>query len=126
MEEDQELRMIERRKLAAMKRRISEATAAAAPKPEKSDREVLLSALYDRGDEVLETAYSFYPDATEKVVAELARLIRDGKFTGRVTGGELYALFRQVGLRFNLKTSIKVQENGRFVDLSEKLKSGGD
>jgi VIT1/CCC1 family predicted Fe2+/Mn2+ transporter len=92
------------------------------PKAEKTDRETVESLLYDRGDEVLISAYSFYQKQTEQVVKELARLIREGKFSGRISGGELYSLFRQIGLRFQLKTSIKVQERGKFVDLSEKLK----
>ena len=126
MEEDTELRQIEERKLAAMKRRISAASQVSSPKPEKTDRDVLASALYDRGDEVLDTAYAYYPEATEKVVKELAGLIRSGRFKGTISGGELYSVFRQVGLRFNLKTSIKVQENGKFVDLSEKLRTKAD
>ncbi len=119
MEEDRELRAIEQRKLEAMKKRMAPA---APPKAEKSDREVLEGALYDRGDEVLEMAFSYYPVQTQQVVKELARMIKEGRFTGKISGGELYSLLRQVGLRFNLKTSIKVEEKGRFVDLSEKLK----
>lgn len=114
--------MIERRKMAALKRKIEASTPAGAEKTSKSDREVLQSFLYDRGDEVLETAYTNFPEETTRVVAELAKKLRDGSFNRRISGGELYYLFRQVGLRFQLKTSIKVEERGKFVDLSEKLK----
>jgi DNA-binding TFAR19-related protein (PDSD5 family) len=119
LEEDHELKLIEQRKLAEMRRRMKPPEP---PKAEKTDRETVESLLYDRGDEVLVSAYSFYPKQTEQIVKELARLIREGKFSGRISGGELYSLFRQIGLRFQLKTSIKVQERGKFVDLSEKLK----
>ncbi|MBI3860042.1 MAG: hypothetical protein HY296_07405 [Thaumarchaeota archaeon] len=119
MEEDVEIKLIERRKLEALRKRIK--TAAAPPRPEKTDREVVESMLYDRGDEVLDAAYSFFPAQTERLVKEISGMVRDGRLKDRVSGGELYSIFRQLGLRFNLKTSIKVQDKGKLVDLSEKL-----
>lgn len=118
MEEDTDLKLLEQRKLEAMRRRLK---ATAAPRHEKTDREVVEGVLYDRGDEVLEAAYSFYPKETERLVKELAAMIRDGRFTGKVAGGELLSIFRQLGLRFRLSTSIKVMDQGKLVDLSEKL-----
>jgi len=124
LEEDAELKLIERRKLEEMRRRVKAATPL--PKAEKTDRQVVEGMLYDRGDEVLEAAYSYYPRETESLVKELAGMVKSGKFSGKVSGGELYSILRQVGLRFNLKTSIKVEDKGRLVDLSEKLKSRKD
>ena len=117
MEEDAELKMLERKKLEAMRKRMKEV-----PQPrEKSDREVVEGVLYDRGIEVLDAAYSFYPEETQRIVKELAVMIRDGRLSGSVAGGELLSVFRQLGLRFSLKTSIRVQDRGKLVDLSEKL-----
>ena len=118
MEEDADLKLLERRKLEAMRRRMK---AAAPPKAEKTDREVVEGILYDRGDEVLDAAYSFYPNETERLVKELAQMIRDGRLVDRVAGGELLSIFRQLGLRFRLNTSIRVMDQGKLVDLSEKL-----
>jgi len=127
LDEDAELNMINARKLAELKKRASMASAAlsasATPaKPAKSDRDVLLEVLYDRGDEVLQTAYQAYPRQTEIVVAQLARLLKQNGMREKISGGELYQLFRNLGLRFSLKTTIKVQDKGRFVDLKDKLK----
>jgi DNA-binding TFAR19-related protein (PDSD5 family) len=128
LDEDAELKMINARKLAELKRRAEMASvasalsASAASKPVKSDKDVLLGALYDRGDEVLEAAYQAYPRQTEVVVAQLARLLKQNGMRERISGGELYQLFRTLGLRFSLKTTIKVQDKGRFVDLKDKLK----
>jgi DNA-binding TFAR19-related protein (PDSD5 family) len=119
MEEDADLKLLEQRKLEAMRRRIR--AAAPAPKQEKTDRQVLEGLLYDRGDEVLDAAYSFYPSETERLVKELAAMVRDGRLTERIAGGELLSVFRQLGLRFRLRTSIKVMDQGKLVDLSEKL-----
>ena len=122
MEEDNELKLIEKRKLAEMKKRIT-ATAApkATPKEEKTSRQIVEEMLYDRGTEVLDAAYLYFPDQTPKIIDELATMVKEGKLVDKVSGGELYSLFRQIGLRFNLKTSIRVQDRGRLVDLSEKL-----
>jgi len=121
LEEDDELKLIEKRKLAEMKKRITAAPVPAAPKAEKTPRQVVEEKLYDRGNEVLDAAYSFFPEQTTKIVEELAGMIKNGKLADKISGGELYAVFREVGLRFNLKTSIRVQDRGRLVDLSEKL-----
>ena len=119
MEEDADLKLLEQRKLEEMRRRLK----AAAPqaKQEKTDRKVVEGMLYDRGDEVLEAAYSFYPEETGRLVKELAAMVRDGRLTEKVAGGELLSIFRELGLRFRLKTSIKVMDQGKLVDLSEKL-----
>jgi DNA-binding TFAR19-related protein (PDSD5 family) len=119
MEEDADLKMLEQRKLESIRRRLK--AAEPQPRAQKSDREVVLGMLYDRGDEVLNTAYSFYPKQTERLVKELAGMIREGRLAEKVTGGELYSIFRQLGLRFRLNTTIKVQDRGKLVDLSEKL-----
>ena len=120
MEEDADIRLLERRKLEEMRKRIK---AASQPtKAEPTDRDVVEGMLYDRGDEVLDAAYSFFPRDTERVVGELATMIRAGRLKEKIGGGELLSVFRQLGLRFSLKTSIKVQDKGKFVDLSEKLR----
>ena len=121
MEEDLDLKLIEQRKLDAMKRRIKNTVPL--PSGKKTDRQVVEGMLYDRGNEVLESAYSYYPSETEKLVKELAALVKSRRLVDKVSGGELYSIMRQLGLRFNLKTTIKVQDRGKLVDLSEKLKT---
>jgi hypothetical protein len=120
LEEDAELRMINAKKMAQLKRRVE---LASAPKiPEKTNMEVVVEHLYDRGEEVLNTAYSYYPKETPIVVDYLAKYIKQHKENEKISGGELLQVFRSLGLRFSLKTSIKVQEKGKFVDLKDKFK----
>ena len=89
----------------------------------KSSREILSPYLYDRADEVLDLAYGQYPVQTEAIVTRIARLISDGEITNRISGGELLMLFRSVGLKIRVNTTIKVQDNGKFVSFSDKLKN---
>ena len=126
LEDDLELKLITARKLAQMKKRMDKVAADSSPKAEKSNREVVLGKLVDRGDEVLEAAYQSYPKQTEAIVDQLAKLIRGGRLGNKISGGELYSVLRQVGLRFRLNTTIKVQDKGRLVDLADKLRSKGE
>jgi hypothetical protein len=120
LEDDAELKLITARKMAALRKR---AEIASAPKPQaKTSKQIVLDRLYDRGDEVLETAYSRYPRDTAIVVEHLAGYLSKHPEAEKISGGELLQIFRSLGLRFSLKTSIKVQEKGRFVDLKDKFK----
>jgi DNA-binding TFAR19-related protein (PDSD5 family) len=88
----------------------------------KSSREIVSACLYDRADQVLDLAYGQYPSQTEAIVARIARLILAGEITSRISGGELLALFRTVGLNIRVNTTIKVEDKGKLISFSEKLK----
>jgi DNA-binding TFAR19-related protein (PDSD5 family) len=88
----------------------------------KSSREILSAYLYDRADQVLDLAYGQYPSQTEAIVTRIARLILAGEITSRISGGELLALFRAVGLNIRINTTIKVEDKGKLISFSEKLK----
>ena len=92
----------------------------------KSSREIVSAYLYDRADEGLDLAYRQYPAQTEAIVTRIARLILAGDITNRISGGELLMLFRSVGLNIRVNTTIKVEDNGKFVSFSEKLKQQND
>ncbi len=88
----------------------------------RTDREILLSYLYDRGDEVLNLAEAQYPSQTRVIVSRIAQLIREGDISNRISGGELLALFRYAGLLIRVNTSIKIEDHGKYISFSEKLK----
>ena len=88
----------------------------------RSSREIVSAYLYDRADQVLDLAYGQYPSQTEAIVARIARLILAGEITSRISGGELLALFRTVGLNIRVNTTIKVEDKGKLISFSEKLK----
>jgi len=88
----------------------------------KSPKEIISAYLYDRADEVLDLAYRQYPVQTQTIVTRIAGLILAGEITSRISGGELLMLFRSVGLKIRLNTTIKVEDDGKFISFSEKLK----
>ncbi len=87
-----------------------------------SDRQILAPYLYDRADEVLRLAESQYPVQTRAIVGRIAELVRSGEIQQRISGGELLALFRSVGLRVRVNTTIKVEDHGKLISFSDKLK----
>ena len=93
------------------------------PIPQKeNDREIISTYLYDRGEEVLKLAESQYPYQTKAILARIIELIKTGEISQRISGGELLALFRSIGLKIRVNTSIKIEDHGKLVSLSDKLK----
>lgn len=130
--EDRDIELIKARKLKEMREKAAaaeKAKAASAAKQQKkqpSAREIVLGFLHSRGDEVLRLAYEQYPAQTEAIVTKIAQLIVSGELTERISGGELLSLFRSIGLRVRVDTTIKVEDDGKFIPLSEKLKQQDD
>jgi DNA-binding TFAR19-related protein (PDSD5 family) len=125
--DDATLKMLNAKRLLELKRRASvnaarQGAKAAAKQPKRlSDRELLLSVLVERGDEVLYSAEASYPNEMRILIPKLAELIRDGKIAA-ITGGELLQFLRAVGMRVSVATSISVVDHGKLVSLSDKLK----
>jgi DNA-binding TFAR19-related protein (PDSD5 family) len=99
------------------------------PKEEKqreNPRDVVLKYLGFRGEEVLQNAESQFPIETKSVIVQLSQLIKSGEFTEQIDGGQLLSLFRTIGLNIRMDTKIKVEQDGKYVSLSEKLHTKGD
>lgn len=94
-------------------------------KPE-NPRDILVKVLGFRGLEVLENAESQFPNETRIIVQKLSELIKSGEINETIDGGKLMTLFRSVGLNVRLETKINVEQDGKFVSLSDKLQSSKD
>ncbi|HVD20423.1 MAG TPA: DNA-binding protein [Nitrososphaera sp.] len=122
--DDPDIDIINARKLRELREKAAamEKAKVNQQQPPKSSREILSAYLYDRADQVLDLAYGQYPSQTEAIVTRIARLILAGEITSRISGGELLALFRAVGLNIRVNTTIKVEDKGKLISFSEKLK----
>jgi len=121
MAEDKDIEFLTAKKMLNLRRRI-----AASNKPEEKEisyRDIVTSKLIDRGLEVLELAEKQYPTQTDIIIKRLADVIKKGEIQGSISGGELLWLFRQIGLRIHVETSIRVKKDGKLVPLTDKLKS---
>jgi DNA-binding TFAR19-related protein (PDSD5 family) len=130
-EEDNELEKLKARRLAEMKKNISykqkQEDLLASQKEQKKDapkpRDILVNIFGYRGLEVLENAEVQFPKETKIVVEKLAELISVGEINEQIDGGKLLLLFRTVGLNIRVKTKINIEQDGKFVSLSDKLGS---
>jgi DNA-binding TFAR19-related protein (PDSD5 family) len=88
----------------------------------RTDEQVVSDFLYDRGTEVLKLAESQYPAQTRAIVKRLADLIKSGEIQQGISGGELLMLLRSVGIYVRVSTTIKIEDHGKLVSFSDKLK----
>lgn len=132
-DEDSELQRLQAKRLAEMQKNISSRDDTVKT-PETSEektvnpRDVLIKQLGFRGLEVLTNAESQFPNETKMVVVKLSELIKSGELNESIDGGKLLGLFRSIGLSVRMNTKINIQQDGKFVSLTDKLsnKSNGD
>lgn len=123
--DDKELEQLKKKRLAEMEKNIAlkhrlEETSASKKIP-SSARETLIKNLGYRGQEVLQNAESQFPSETKIVVEKLGELLSSGEISEEIDGGKLLALFRSVGINIRMQTKINVEQDGKFVSLSDKL-----
>ena len=87
----------------------------------ENPRDLLVAKLGYRGLEVLENAEYQFPNETSQIIQKLFELIKSGEINESFDGGQLLALFRSIGLNIKMQTKINVEQDGKFVSLSDKL-----
>ena len=131
-DEDNELEQLKKKRLAEMEKNIAikhkqeEITAEKKQSTEEKQltaREVLIKRLGYRGLEVLQNAESQFPSDTRIVVEKLGELLNSGEINEEIDGGKLLVLFRSVGINVRMENKINVEQDGKFVSLSDKLTS---
>jgi len=88
----------------------------------KTDREYLSKYLYDQGEEFLDIAEAQFPIQTRTIVRKIVELIKRMEIKDRISGRELLALFRSVGVNVRINTTIQIEDHGKLVSLQDKLK----
>ena len=126
-EEDSELERLKAKRLAEMQKNIStkqEDEIISEPKKEpvtENPRDSLIKILGFRGVEVLENAESQFPNETKMIIEKLSELIKTGEINESIDGGKLLTLFKSVGLNVRMATKINIEQDGKFVSLTDKL-----
>ena len=130
-EDDSELQRLQAKRLAEMQKNIStrdDSIETPEPSEEKTvnPRDVLVKQLGFRGLEVLTNAESQFPNETKMIIDKLYELIKNGEITENLDGGKLLGLFRSIGLSVRMDTKINIQQDGKFVSLTDKLSTKSD
>ena len=89
-------------------------------------RDALIKQLGFRGLEVLTNSESQFPNETKMVIDKLYELIKTGEITEILDGGKLLGLLRSIGLSIKMDTKINIQQDGKFVSLTDKLGNKSD
>jgi len=121
---DLEIELIRRKKLLELKKRLEKKaeTERNTEEQKTEPKDVLNRYLIGRAREVLEAARLQYPEAAKEVEKALVKLVQGGRIKDKITGEELYGLFRRLGFDVRLKTHIRVLEHGKLKSLEEKIK----
>jgi len=130
-DDDSELQRLQAKRLAEMQKNISSRETVeetSKPTEEKivNPRDVLIKQLGFRGLEVLTNAESQFPNETKMIIDKLYELIKTGEITEVLDGGKLLGLFRSIGLSVRMDTKINIQQDGKFVSLTDKLSTKPD
>jgi len=134
-EDDSELQRLQAKRLAEMQKNISsretveesvEDTSKTTKEKIVNPRDVLIKQLGFRGLEVLTNAESQFPNETKTIIDKLHELITTGEITDVLDGGKLLGLFRSIGLSVRMDTKINIQQDGKFVSLTDKLSNASN
>ena len=133
-DDDSELQRLQAKRLAEMQKNISsretmetvEPTTESLKEKILSPRDLVVKQLGFRGLEVLTNAESQFPNEAKVVIEKLCELIKTGEITEILDGGKLLTLFRSIGLSIRMATKINIQQDGKFVSLTDKLSNKSD
>jgi hypothetical protein len=71
----------------------------------------------------METARRYYPAEIGRLEASIAALVTEGKLRGPVSGEELFAFLRRLGLSFSMDVKIRIKEHGELKSIEDKLRN---
>jgi len=119
---DRELESLRQKKLMELKRLLQKREKEKREEERVDPRKILDKFFVGRAWEVLNAAKAQYPQVARYVENMLVKLIMEGKIRSKISGEELYGLFRRLGIRVRLKTRIQILEHGKLKSLEEKIK----
>lgn len=115
--------MLEMQKNISQRQKMDEIkTETKTKKPQISPRDLVVKQLGYRGVEVLQNAEAQFPQESKMVIEKLAELIQGGEVSEIIDGGKLLTLFRSIGINVRMQTTISVEQDGKLVSWSDKLK----
>ena len=128
-EEDKELEILKAKRLAEMQKNLS-VQEKQKESEQKSDiateqvtsRDYVVKNLGYRGMEVLQNAESQFPNEAKIIIEKIGELIASGDINEVLDGGKLLVLFRSVGVNIRMQNKINVEQDGKFVSITDKFK----
>ena len=132
-EEDKELEILKAKRLAEMQKNLSfqekqkeSEQKSDIAKEQVTSRDYVVKNLGYRGMEVLQNAESQFPNEAKIIIEKLGELIASGDINEILDGGKLLVLFRSVGINIRMQNKINVEQDGKFVSITDKFKHKSD
>ena len=130
-QEDKELEILKAKRLAEMQKNLSiqekqkefEQKSHVEEKKQLTSREHVVKNLGYRGMEVLQNAESQFPNEAKIIIEKLGELIASGDINEILDEGKLLVLFRSVGVNIRMQNKINVEQDGKFVSITDKFKN---
>jgi len=122
LSEDIDLEILKLKKMAKMRRALSNLSEAKAPS-EKDYRSILLNNLTERAKEILKCAEEQYPVETKKIVEVLAKAIESGSIKDVIDEYSFYELLINLGLNVRIPTRIYYVRKGEKKSLYDLFKN---
>ena len=130
-DEDKELEILKAKRLVEMQKNLSiqekqkefEQKSHVEEKKQLTSREHVVKNLGYRGIEVLENAESQFPNEAKIIIEKLGELIASGDINEILDGGKLLVLFRSVGVNIRMQNKINIEQDGKFVSITDKFKN---
>ena len=92
-------------------------------KEQITSRDYVVKNLGYRGMEVLQNAESQFPNEAKIIIEKIGELIASGDINEILDGGKLLVLFRSVGVNIRMQNKINVEQDGKFVSITDKFKN---
>ena len=128
-DEDKELEILKAKRLAEMQKNISSQEKqkeseqnSDTTKEQITSRDYVVKNLGHRGMEVLQNAESQFPNEAKIIIEKIGELIASGDINEVLDGGKLLVLFRSVGVNIRMQNKINVEQDGKFVSITDKFK----
>jgi len=128
-DEDKELEILKAKRLAEMQKNLSfqekqkeSNQKSEITKKHVTSRDYVVKNLGYRGMEVLQNAESQFPNEAKIIIEKLGELIASGDINEILDGGKLLVLFRSVGVNIRMQNKINVEQDGKFVSITDKFK----
>ena len=128
-EEDKELEILKAKRLAEMQKNLSfqekqkeSEQKSDTTKEQITSRDYVVKNLGYRGMEVLQNAESQFPNEAKIIIEKIGELIASGDINEVLDGGKLLVLFRSVGVNIRMQNKINVEQDGKFVSITDKFK----
>jgi len=127
MNADEDLDLIKRRRLLEMRRRALLQSSEPKKSSEEKEKpkgleEVLKEVFVGRAWEVWAAAKEQYPIVAQEVGKAIVSVWTSGRLKDKVTGEQLYWLFRNMRFPVRLHTKIRILEDGEAKSIAEKLR----